>query len=192
MIIQTCPICGENIVAPRGDKNSKVLLIVSNPTEFDAKMGVVLSEHLHLLRREMLPLFDILTKRIVPSYFHSKTKLEIENIKDDDEEVDKKEITNSNIDLVGQSCLTLSHTLLFDELNNKKIIIGIGSDAVSYLTDEKYSVDAVSGLELTEDWIYGKQFPKTRVFALVDYRSMYKAVGEFRKSLQMIISALGE
>lgn len=167
MTQQYCPSCAEEVpMRIVGDARSDYLFVGSIPDDEELKYHKPFSGGAgHIFRRELFKITDVdlSFSRLAMLWYHAPNK--------------------------NENCLSVSASLVVEEMIGRKYIILVGAAAVKYFTD--LSVDKVNGLEVTEcvklnetEYLNTNQ---SRAFALVNPSTVFnRGVGELRFGLQNI------
>ena len=162
--IYTCQSCGcEDLVLPRGPKNSPVLLIGEFPGETELKTGKPFTGRAGTVLRSELRYLDIDINQIRKTtlWQHAQNK--------------------------DEKCLSLSEQAVLEEAKNKEMIILVGSDTVKHFTE--FNVMSVTGLQVKSAHFSAPIIMACVNPAIVYHRG---GVGEFRLSIQKIAKRIKE
>lgn len=173
MTLQLCPSCAEEVpMRIVGDAKSDYLFVGSIPDDEELKYHKPFSGSSgHIFRRELFKATDIdlSFSRLAMLWYHANNK--------------------------NENCLSVSASLVIEEMIGRRYIILVGAAAVKHFTD--LAVDKVSGLEITEcvklndtEYLNSNQ---SRAFALVSPSTVFmRGVGELRFGLQNIRKLIEE
>lgn len=162
-----CPICKETVVVPFGPKTSQVLIIRSSVNEKEPHTRPFNDRTGNILRTEMYNAgLNLLNYRTAVLYNH--------NIRDE--------------------CAEFCQFQIQQELKDKKLIVLVGADAVSYFTAGLYGIDDVKGLDISDEI-------STEFNSIVDFDTVWiaienpgvsyvKGVGELRLGISNMNSIL--
>ena len=125
MASTTCPVCDEDIILPYGPKTSPILFIRSSPNEKEAHTRPFSDRAGDILKREMYAAGISLNEC--------------------------RQIVLWNHKLQEAGCNEFCEFQLFPELKDKKLVILVGAEAVSYFTIGLYGVDEVKGLDISDE-----------------------------------------
>lgn len=159
-----CPSCGEPAVPPRGNKESKVLLIGEFPGEVEMDRGKPFAGPAGgVLKSELFRCgVDFHNLRIMNLWLHAQT--------------------------ADEKCFKAGYDLVLEEAKGKDAILMVGSEVVSTFT--KYSVSDICGLLLDKS---DHPFSAKTVMAMVNPAIVFhRGIGEVRMAIQKFTKALNE
>lgn len=170
MTNKVCPVCSERVIPAYGDLDSEILFVGSSPSEDEVKYNRPFTgSYFQIFRKELFKFshLDLGSTRQVLVEYH-------ENMKKDD-------------------CRLVSMSVVEKELQDKKIVIIVGADAVRAFTG--LSISDVNGLDVTNE-VYEFNSENVPVgikfFAIASPQTVFKSLGEFRFGLQRLGAWLEE
>lgn len=161
-----CPACGEESVPPRGNKNSKILIVGEFPGDSEMESGRPFSGPAGgVFRTELARIgLDVPLIRIMNLWLHPPTK--------------------------DENCYKAGYDLVLEEAKNREAILLVGSEVVNTFT--KYKVSDICGLPLDKA---DHKLSAKLVMAIVNPAIVFHSgIGEVRLGIQRFsdnLKALG-
>ncbi len=159
---QVCPVCALPIIHASGFEDSPILIVGSSPTDEEQHyMKSFCGVSSRPFKRELFKTtgIDINACRVMLAWFHEKP-------------TGKKK----------SDCIRACYDYVQSQISGRKLVILVGADAVTMLTG--LSINDVNGFDVTEHIIEPKE--NVRYFALVNYTSMFRSIGEMRFGLKKL------
>lgn len=168
--MKKCPVCNLDVCSPSGDVASDILFIGSCASEDEIRYGRPFAGQIYPIFKRMLfkiAHIDLTATRQILLWYHAKP-------------TSKKALAND--------CFAVSKDIVLKEMNGKRFIILVGSDAVREFTGK--SVDDLAGLDVTDFVDDSYKTNDQKFFSLPKETSIFRSWGEMEFSLRNLAKCM--